>query len=70
MSVFFCLTFLMKRINTIILPLMRTFLVFFWIWLRCTLPRYRYDILISLAWFSILPASLYLLFYLNWVYIF
>lgn len=70
MSVFFCLIFLMKRINTIILPLMRTFLVFFWIWLRCTLPRYRYDILISLAWFSILPASLYLLFYLNWVYIF
>lgn len=25
------------------------FLIFFWIWLRATLPRYRYDILLSLA---------------------
>lgn len=35
-------------------------IVFFWVWTRTTLPRYRYDILISLAWFTILPLSLLL----------
>lgn len=30
-----------------------------WIWARATLPRYRYDILINLAWKSILPVSLH-----------
>ncbi len=33
-------------------------LAFFWIWLRATYPRYRYDLLISLAWKSILPQTL------------
>ena len=33
-------------------------LVYFWVWLRVTLPRYRYDILISLAWGRILPLML------------
>jgi NADH:ubiquinone oxidoreductase subunit H len=36
-----------------------------WVWLRATFPRYRYDILIALAWKSILPATLiFLLFFL------
>lgn len=30
----------------------------FWVWLRATLPRYRYDKLIFLAWTSILPLRL------------
>ena len=33
-------------------------LVFFWVWARRTFPRYRYDLLISLAWKSILPFTL------------
>jgi len=38
-------------------------IVFFWVWVRTTLPRYRYDILMSLAWVSILPVSLIIVFY-------
>nr|YP_010269872.1 NADH dehydrogenase subunit 1 [Orthotomicus erosus]UJX85647.1 NADH dehydrogenase subunit 1 [Orthotomicus erosus] len=39
---------------------------FFWIWARGTLPRYRYDKLMYLAWKSFLPASLmYLMFYFS-----
>nr|ALO76892.1 NADH deshydrogenase subunit 1 [Propalticus sp. PRO01] len=42
------------------------FISFFWIWVRGTLPRYRYDKLMYLAWKSYLPISLnYLLFYLG-----
>nr|YP_001023778.1 NADH dehydrogenase subunit 1 [Tigriopus californicus]ABI33093.1 NADH dehydrogenase subunit 1 [Tigriopus californicus] len=32
--------------------------VFFWMWTRATLPRFRYDKLMMLAWTSILPVSL------------
>ena len=38
-------------------------LLFFWIWLRATFPRYRYDKLLNLAWKSILPWSLTLIVY-------
>nr|ARH54324.1 NADH dehydrogenase subunit 1 [Curculionidae sp. 6 AH-2016] len=37
------------------------FVSFFWIWVRGTLPRYRYDKLMYLAWKSYLPVSLNLL---------
>nr|AXS66358.1 NADH dehydrogenase subunit 1 [Curculionoidea sp. 3 KM-2017] len=36
---------------------------FFWVWVRGTLPRYRYDKLMYLAWKSYLPVSLYFLFF-------
>nr|YP_009995948.1 NADH dehydrogenase subunit 1 [Plagiodera versicolora]QNQ64899.1 NADH dehydrogenase subunit 1 [Plagiodera versicolora] len=37
---------------------------FFWIWVRGTLPRFRYDKLMYLAWKSYLPVALnYLLFF-------
>nr|QPN54152.1 NADH dehydrogenase subunit 1 [Holotrichia oblita] len=40
------------------------FMFFLWIWIRGTLPRYRYDKLMSLCWKSILPVSLnYLMFF-------
>nr|AXS65178.1 NADH dehydrogenase subunit 1 [Coleoptera sp. 12 KM-2017] len=38
-------------------------MAFFWIWVRGTLPRYRYDKLMNLAWKSYLPISLNLLFF-------
>nr|AYN50398.1 NADH dehydrogenase subunit 1 [Laparocerus freyi] len=42
------------------------FMAFFWLWVRGTLPRYRYDKLMYLAWKSYLPSSLnFLLFYLG-----
>nr|QWB85856.1 NADH dehydrogenase subunit 1 [Clytomelegena kabakovi] len=36
-------------------------LSFFWVWARGTLPRFRYDKLMYLAWKSYLPVSLYFL---------
>nr|YP_009469537.1 NADH dehydrogenase subunit 1 [Tenebrio obscurus]AVE14894.1 NADH dehydrogenase subunit 1 [Tenebrio obscurus] len=40
------------------------FISFLWIWVRGTLPRFRYDKLMYLAWKSFLPCSLnYLIFY-------
>lgn len=42
------------------------FISFFFIWVRGTLPRYRYDKLIYLCWKSYLPISLnYLLFFIG-----
>ena len=35
-----------------------TLIVFLWVWARATFPRYRYDLLIDLAWKRILPISL------------
>nr|APX40511.1 NADH dehydrogenase subunit 1 [Labidostomis taxicornis] len=37
------------------------FLSFMWIWVRGTLPRYRYDKLMYLAWKSYLPVALFLM---------
>nr|YP_009128370.1 NADH dehydrogenase subunit 1 [Tribolium confusum]AJP09534.1 NADH dehydrogenase subunit 1 [Tribolium confusum] len=39
------------------------FFSFFWIWVRGTLPRFRYDKLMYLAWKSFLPSSLNFLLY-------
>ena len=58
MSVLFTVVFIRSSITGVGLIFRRTRLVFFWVWVRTTLPRYRYDILINLAWVSILPLSL------------
>nr|AML26044.1 NADH dehydrogenase subunit 1 [Staphylinidae sp. BMNH 1274248] len=43
-----------------------TFFAFFWIWVRGTFPRFRYDKLMYLAWKSFLSVSLnYLLMYMG-----
>nr|AXS66170.1 NADH dehydrogenase subunit 1 [Cerambycidae sp. 9 KM-2017] len=39
-------------------------MAFFWIWVRGTLPRFRYDKLMYLAWKSYLPISLNFLFFI------
>ena len=39
------------------------FVVFLFVWVRGTMPRYRYDKLMGLAWKSFLPVSLICLFY-------
>lgn len=44
-----------------ILSIFTTRLVFAWVWIRTTFPRYRYDLLINLAWKRILPFILALL---------
>nr|YP_009185878.1 NADH dehydrogenase subunit 1 [Margarinotus merdarius]ALO70684.1 NADH deshydrogenase subunit 1 [Margarinotus merdarius] len=42
------------------------FMCFLWIWVRGTLPRYRYDKLMYLAWKSFLPVSLsFLVFFIG-----
>lgn len=59
-----CLIFLGGNINDFIFFLKFLFIMFFWIWARGTLPRFRYDKLISLAWKRFLPVSLnFLAFY-------
>nr|YP_009441759.1 NADH dehydrogenase subunit 1 [Vincenzellus ruficollis]AOY39304.1 NADH dehydrogenase subunit 1 [Vincenzellus ruficollis] len=43
-----------------------SFMAFFWIWVRGTLPRFRYDKLMFLAWKSFLPNSLnFLIFFFS-----
>lgn len=46
------------------------FLCFFYVWVRCCYPRYRYDFLMRRAWKNVLPFSLFfLLLFLVWFYL-
>nr|AWV83912.1 NADH dehydrogenase subunit 1 [Tettigades distanti] len=58
MSMLFCIVFLGSKINSFMFPIQITFLSFLFIWVRGTLPRYRYDSLMYLAWKCYLPISL------------
>nr|AQV11456.1 NADH dehydrogenase subunit 1 [Mesomelena mesomelaena] len=66
MSMLFCVMFLGSDIFSLIFYLKLTFISFLFIWVRGTLPRFRYDKLMYLAWKSFLPFSLnFLLFFLG-----
>nr|UFZ13746.1 NADH dehydrogenase subunit 1 [Protosialis americana] len=58
MSMLFCLIFLGADTMNFVFYIKLTVLSFIFIWARGTLPRYRYDKLMYLAWKSYLPFSL------------
>nr|ASM82617.1 NADH dehydrogenase subunit 1 [Amphinemura sp. FS-2017] len=62
MSMLFCAIFLGCDIYSLGFFVKLTFVSFMFIWARGTLPRFRYDKLMYLAWKSFLPLSLNYLF--------
>nr|UNP54454.1 NADH dehydrogenase subunit 1 [Amraica recursaria] len=66
MSMLFVLIYLGGYDMTLYFYLKLLFISFMFIWVRGTLPRYRYDKLMYLSWKSYLPISLnFLLFYMS-----
>nr|YP_010730295.1 NADH dehydrogenase subunit 1 [Blondelia inclusa]WEG23162.1 NADH dehydrogenase subunit 1 [Blondelia inclusa] len=66
MSMLFIMMFLGSDMFSIIFYLKLTFISFLFIWVRGTLPRFRYDKLMYLAWKSFLPFSLnFMLFFIG-----
>nr|YP_010572582.1 NADH dehydrogenase subunit 1 [Paraphlugiolopsis jiangi]UZH35947.1 NADH dehydrogenase subunit 1 [Paraphlugiolopsis jiangi] len=66
MSMLFCVMFMGSDVFSFIFFFKVAFLSFMFIWVRGTLPRFRYDKLMYLAWKSFLPLSLnFLFFYLG-----
>nr|ADO60473.1 NADH dehydrogenase subunit 1 [Anthrenus sp. BMNH 840208] len=64
MSMFCSILFMGAMICSWLFFLELLFFSFFWLWVRGTLPRFRYDKLMYLAWKSYLPVSLnFILFY-------
>nr|WKU84070.1 NADH dehydrogenase subunit 1 [Orthoprosopa multicolor] len=66
MSMLFSLIFLGGDVFNFLFYMKLMFISFVFIWVRGTLPRFRYDKLMYLAWKSFLPFSLnYLLFFIG-----
>nr|URX54187.1 NADH dehydrogenase subunit 1 [Neotermes sp. 5 AB-2022a] len=66
MSLLFCIIFLGCDLDSLFFYISLSFISYMFIWVRGTLPRFRYDSLMYLAWKSFLPLSLnYLLFFLG-----
>nr|ALO76141.1 NADH deshydrogenase subunit 1 [Aphodius sp. APH01] len=66
MSMFCCMLFLGGNFMSFSFFVKLVLMAFFWVWVRGTMPRYRYDKLMYLCWKSFLPVSLnYLLFFLG-----
>ena len=57
----FTLIFLTEGTNCVSTYILTVALVFIWVWVRTTFPRYRYDKLINLAWKIYLPVVIFLL---------
>nr|YP_009995271.1 NADH dehydrogenase subunit 1 [Ochthebius remotus]QNP09661.1 NADH dehydrogenase subunit 1 [Ochthebius remotus] len=69
MSMLCCILFLGCDIYSFMFFMKLGFMSFLWIWVRGTLPRFRYDKLMYLCWKSFLPISLnYLLFFFGLKY--
>ena len=65
-SILFSVIFLGSDIYSILFFVKLSFISFIFIWIRGTLPRFRYDKLIYLAWKRFLPFSLnYLIFFIG-----
>nr|WHM51731.1 NADH dehydrogenase subunit 1 [Cornitermes ovatus] len=66
MSLLFCIIFLGSDLYSFLFYFKLTFISFLFVWVRGTMPRFRYDKLMYLAWKSFLPLSLnYLLFFVG-----
>nr|YP_009441642.1 NADH dehydrogenase subunit 1 [Incoltorrida madagassica]AOY39148.1 NADH dehydrogenase subunit 1 [Incoltorrida madagassica] len=63
MSMLFVVMFLGSDMFSLMFYLKLVFISFMFIWVRGTLPRYRYDKLMNLCWKSFLPVSLNFLFF-------
>uniref|UniRef100_A0AAU6QFM1 NADH-ubiquinone oxidoreductase chain 1 n=1 Tax=Nepsalus decorillus TaxID=2950594 RepID=A0AAU6QFM1_9NEOP len=75
MSMLYSVIFLGANVFSIMFFVKLVFISFLFIWVRGTLPRYRYDKLMYLAWKSYLPLSLNFLFFslgmkaFMWIYL-
>nr|YP_010384347.1 NADH dehydrogenase subunit 1 [Alima pacifica]UGW52250.1 NADH dehydrogenase subunit 1 [Alima pacifica] len=66
MSALFVILFMGSSPSSLSFCMKLVFLVFSFIWVRGTLPRFRYDKLMYLSWKSFLPVSLnYLMFFMG-----
>nr|YP_009407056.1 NADH dehydrogenase subunit 1 [Typhlatya arfeae]ASA39605.1 NADH dehydrogenase subunit 1 [Typhlatya arfeae] len=66
MSFLFSILFLGSSLSSVFFYLGAVYISFCFVWVRGTLPRFRYDKLMYLAWKSFLPVALnYLLFFLG-----
>nr|AMW67877.1 NADH dehydrogenase subunit 1 [Micromus sp. YW-2016]ARO47905.1 NADH dehydrogenase subunit 1 [Micromus angulatus] len=63
MSMLFSVMFLGSNVFSLFFYLKLLFISFLFIWVRGTLPRYRYDKLMYLSWKSYLPVTLNFLFF-------
>ena len=61
--VLFAILFLSSSILRVYIYTSSVILIFIWVWLRTTFPRYRYDKLINLSWKVYLPLRLFILRY-------
>nr|UPL65843.1 NADH dehydrogenase subunit 1 [Haedus sp.] len=70
MSLITCLLFLGGDLYNFLFYLKFIFLCFWFIWIRATLPRFRYDELMYMTWKSFLPLSLsYFIFFLGFIFV-
>nr|AXS65359.1 NADH dehydrogenase subunit 1 [Cucujoidea sp. 7 KM-2017] len=66
MSMLSALIFMGGNFYSFMFFLKLTLMAYFWVWVRGTLPRFRYDKLMNLSWMVYLPVSLnFLMFFLG-----